>query len=258
MSDTLLLNVGLPKWPQMYTTGMPVSEEQAKEIIRRTDFFFVSGFGGNDHEYNFAVKMLLGMPLGWSDKYVAERYRVKVDENRSWEAADEWRKKWGVLATSYVRNDWVSCAFIFGPHGWCHPTGEIGFVDNVGKWPSVGDILEDWQTIATAFTFLDIGVSVMSMEEGEDENPAEGRIREPLVSIVVKDGQATLVQPSAEVHERHPAPRIDRGRWIGDLGNPRKREHGIPGPWFREWAASMTADQNLLPEVRRLTDRNFR
>ena len=33
---------GLPKWPQMYTTGLPVAIEQAKEIIRRTDSYFTS------------------------------------------------------------------------------------------------------------------------------------------------------------------------------------------------------------------------
>jgi len=35
-----LFERSLPKWPQMLVTGSPVSEEQALEIIRRTDNFF--------------------------------------------------------------------------------------------------------------------------------------------------------------------------------------------------------------------------
>jgi hypothetical protein len=38
--DVTLLDRGLPKWPQMRVEGVPVTLEQAKEIIRRTDTFF--------------------------------------------------------------------------------------------------------------------------------------------------------------------------------------------------------------------------
>ena len=56
----------LPKWPLMYTTGKPVTQEQAKEIIRRTDTFFI-GYSGNNRAYNQRVRRLLGMPPGFSD-----------------------------------------------------------------------------------------------------------------------------------------------------------------------------------------------
>lgn len=45
----------LPKWPQMIVTGKPVTIDQAKEIIFRTDSFLTSSdefAGGNNREFN--------------------------------------------------------------------------------------------------------------------------------------------------------------------------------------------------------------
>lgn len=47
------------KWRQMIVTGTPVTVDQAKEIIRRTDRFIYRGDGGNNHEYNKIVCEML-------------------------------------------------------------------------------------------------------------------------------------------------------------------------------------------------------
>ena len=65
MSDDLL-NLGLPKWPQMMVTGKHVTLEQAKEIIFRTDPFLVDTSkysGGNAHEFNAWYRKEAGLDL---------------------------------------------------------------------------------------------------------------------------------------------------------------------------------------------------
>ncbi len=186
-----LLKLGLPKWPQMYTTGKPVSEDQAIEIIRRTDYFFRS-MGGNDEEFTNKIRTSVGMPI--------LDYRAGHEKafHEACKTQDAWRQKWECLWTSYVDNDWITCSYIYGPHGWMHPDGSVGFEDNVGKWPEAEEVLTDWKKIAKIWDFLDVGVTLMSGEHCEDGT-------RPVVSICVKDGGACLVDPAKEdVHEDHP------------------------------------------------------
>lgn len=120
----------------MKVIGKPVSEELATEIILRTDNFFGYGYGGNNNSFNKEVRKLFGIK----------------EHPKGMEGFDEWSesvenclKAIGHIETQYVENDWISCCFIYGPHGWMHPDGIIGFKDNVGKWPSVEEIYENWE-----------------------------------------------------------------------------------------------------------------
>ena len=114
---------GLPKWPQMYTTGKPVTIEQAKEIIRRTDTF-IAGWGGNDHDFDERTSAALRI-LRYSD--------VDCSYDQFDAYRNEWQRQWGYLQTEYVSNSWISACFIGGPHGWMHPDGQIGFLDNTTR-----------------------------------------------------------------------------------------------------------------------------
>lgn len=255
MTESDLLNVGLPKWPQMYVTGTPVTVAQAKDIIRRTDSFFTRGYGGNNHQYNSLVRKLVGMPLDYHDRpyekfpgddapqevkdaFFAKRRAENEEDRKVQEAFD---RRWRPLRTSYVHNSWLSSSFIGGPYGWCHPDGEIGYVDNVGKWPSVEDVYKDWVVLAEAFPFLDIGITLYDGESCEDGT-------RPLVSMRVKDGKATLVDPAAEdVHASHKKAtrRSDSlgssvTEFMTNFNNPR-REQGIDDEWIYEWAMEFGA-----------------
>jgi len=229
-----LLKRALPKWPQMLTTGVTVTIEQAKEIIRRTDTFFQwHGHGGNDHAYDRRVCELFGLPF-WADEI--DKHRDKPApleelraEERSWKTFLE---KWGLIYTGYVSNGWISEAFIGGPHGWCHPDGTIGYVDNVGKWPSCTAIYEEWKQLAEAFPFLDIGVTLMSGEECEEE-------RKPVISFVIHGGHVDVVDPTVrDVHAQHAKLKernmeLDMYKLVLTPAN--QREHGIPWEWIEEW-----------------------
>ena len=211
------MKLGLPKWPQMRVTGIPVTPERAKEIIRRTDqFFSYPSYAGNDKDWRDCVCRVLRIPLeGDDDKNWATRHKE----------LDAWKKKWGYLETAYVRNDWIASSFAGGPHGWCSPEGVIGFIHNVGKWPRVEDLLKDWAKLAKAFPFLDLGATFMSGESCEDD-------LQPIVSIRVKRGTALLTDPATtNVHESHPV--LDLTDPEFDLCN--RVECGIPKYWITDW-----------------------
>lgn len=176
------VDIGLPKWPQMLVSGRPVTKEQASEIIRRTDTFFAyGGDSGNDREWAAEVCLATGYPRRpeWNSEDTDwQSYRAKLED---------WKFRWGLITdTQYVHNTWIASAYIYGPYGWCHPDGQIGFVDNVGKWPSVSEIVSDWKILAEHFPFIEAFVTLMSGEHCQDD-------RQPLVNIVVKDGDAYCV-----------------------------------------------------------------
>lgn len=180
MTNDELLEVFLPKWPQMIVTGDPVSKAKASEIIRRTDSFFLC-HGGNNRKFIEEAERVLRMPVYHEGALDAiERFD---EETRAWE------KKWGFIRTYYVTNSWISSAYVGGPCGWCHPDGSIGFSDNIGKWPRATDVYEEWRTLAQAFPFLALEVTLMDGEFSEEHT-------KPAVSMLIRDGFVKLVDPS--------------------------------------------------------------
>ena len=230
--DTALSTASLPKWPQMLVSGKSVTVEQAKDIIFRTDPFLTDAdqySGGNNQKFNQHYRDISGLT------------RLQVETKRSdgtkfistnWELQDRIKKQINAVSTAYVRNDWASSSYIFGPHGWCHPDGTIWFEDNVGKWPSVQEILQDWQDLAAAFPYLDLHISLMNGESGDESS-------EPVVNIRVENGQAYLAAPDISVHNKMPA-KIDRYDQL-DFGFSPSREQGLPKEWYKEFAAKIHA-----------------
>lgn len=174
--------LGLPKWPQCVIYGKSVTEKQALEIIRRTDNFYRYPFGNNHCYVDEAVKILR---LPNSDEFKLENGRT------DWEAYDvalaDWKEKWQLVETEYVKNDWISCSWIGGPNGWCHPDGKIGNCHNIGKWPEVEDVYKDLCTIAKAFPFLELVCLLTDREESESGANV-------VVTFEVKGGKVHLIE----------------------------------------------------------------
>jgi hypothetical protein len=224
-----LFDKGLPKWPQLYTTGKKVELDQAKEIIRRTDYFLISGNGGNDHAWDKRMAQRFRMPH-YHD-YLRDP-KEPIDWKKNWAMAQKWRELWGVVNTNYIHNSWLSCAFIYGPHGWCYPDGAISYTDNVGKYPDVKDVYEDWVTLAREFPFLDLASTLMSGENCEDG-------AEPVVTFLVKNGEVQIVEGARSHHEPYPFARgHDFDTAIKSIAylHPNAREHAsIREEWYEEW-----------------------
>jgi hypothetical protein len=199
----------LPKWSQMLVSGKQVTVEQAKEIIFRTDLFLTDTFkyaGGNEREFN--------------KNYREKSKLVTIADNRA--LALQLRQNAKIIYTNFVTNDWASSAFINGPHGWCSPTGEIKFVDNVGKWPTVTELYNDWKLLAEAFPYLDLTVTVI---HGEMYFVDAG----PVVNIRVLNGMVTLEKPDLTVHPTEVIDAIESGFSFPN-------ELGLPDSWYNEFA----------------------
>lgn len=224
-------NGNLPKWPQMLVTGKQVTVEQAKEIIFRTDNFLTDAHpysGGNALEFSKQYRKLAGLDLLQVEKIAHVDGHKYTDV--AWDKQHELENRLQILRTSYVTNNWASSSYIGGPHGWCSPEGVISYSDNVGKWPSIEEIVEDWSGIATAFPYLDLHVTLMGGEECEDET-------EPVINIRVVDGKAFAEAPDISVHD------IPEKKDYMEVFEQRlsDRTHsyslGLPMDWYEEFAA---------------------
>lgn len=174
-----MFDIDLPKWPQCIISGKDVTKEQALEIIRRTDTFFQSPSPedlGNDKELAIGLKKHLEFP---------EFNSLDIEE--SFLKFEKWKEKWGVIKTEYIFNSWINCCWIGGYHGWCSPEGEIGFRNNIGKWPTVDSVYKDWEKLSSAFPFLDLTCTLMSTEESELKKIS-------LVSYKVKNGRVEILE----------------------------------------------------------------
>lgn len=239
MNKKEAFEIGLPKWPQMKVIGEKVPVELAEEIILRTDDFFGPFSGGNNHKFDKAARKLF---VGYEEcpDYIDEKSEIfdrkkelrdkieaetdsekikilenmlakeqeRLDELRDLENAyyfafDEFNLKVGRVKTEYVNNSWFSSPYIGGPHGWMHPDGTIGYADNVGKWPSVETIYEDWKKIGEAFPQLNLKVTLMSGESCEDNT-------HPLVTMEIKNGKIRFTEKHID-----DATVINRGRKPG-------------------------------------------
>lgn len=173
-----LLHRGLPKWPALLVQGRSVTREQAMEILLRTNDTY---FSTNDREFLASVLDTLGISVA------ADRSYLTPD----WNSLREFFESIHHLDLHYLTNSRIVSAWIGGPHGWCNWDGAIFSANyNIGKWPSVGEVLSDWTTIAQAFPFLSLRSQLMSGETSEENT-------EPVVEFVVENAHVTLTKPEA-------------------------------------------------------------
>ena len=229
-----LANGSLPKWPQMLVTGKQVTVEQAKEIIFRTDDFLTDAStysGGNARNFNAAYRKSAGLDLLQFERTARDGHTyTDID----WDKQHEIQERLNIIRTNYVDNRWASSSYIGGPHGWCSPAGVISYSDNVGKWPSIEEIVEDWSIIAQAFPYLDLHVTLMSGESCEDDTEA-------VINIRVVDGSAFAQPPDESVHSI-PERRDMLESFIELMkSNCGEREIGLPIDWYDEFAARVKA-----------------
>ncbi len=184
-----LLARHLPKWPALIVKGKPVTKEQAMEIIVRTDSF---SFCSNDKEFEKDIhEMVYGVRADWIGLNDAIQKKYNLPSlNETWQKIEEINKKYNLLQLGYLNNHRILSSWIGGPHGWCTWDGYIGTNNyNIGKYPSVKEVYEDWKEIAKAFPFLELRSQLLSGETCEENV-------KPVVEFVIKNGKVTLRDPS--------------------------------------------------------------
>lgn len=198
-------DVGLDRWNAVYITGQSVPHSTAREILMRTDGNIRSmRLSSNAHEFKAHVEDAFGWTVvqAWDDAWHrlsdAERdqFRSIVGVNTPWSLDVLFAERVGTIPLSTMGTDLLCSCYVGGPTSWITPNGTIFMMDkNLGKWPEVKSIAEDWAAIAENFHELDLVCTVMDGEWCSDERLS------PVVQFVVKSGTVTVQPPVMELHD---------------------------------------------------------
>jgi hypothetical protein len=216
----------LTKWPRLLVAGEAVTREQANEILIRTDDWWLST---NDHAWEVAVYALAA---DYGRPRQPERNAESAACGDFSKALRDWEARLGILNLHYLDNARIASSWIGGPHGWCDWDGRIGCSNyNIGKWPTVEEVTEDWQAMAAAFPYLSLHAQLIT-DEGEGEVAA---------TWAVRDGKAALVEPVERIVDAKPDD--VEGMVFGLMFNA-GRERGVSLERLREALAQVTSRQS--------------
>jgi len=204
-----IADVYLIKWPGFVVEGKKVTEEQAAEILIKTDCHMPNfKYAGNDRGLSKELNAI-----------------CNVSEDYDYDKECELRDRMGILEIDLLANSQIVSSYIGGPHGWCDWDGNIRTSgDNIGKWPTVKSVAEEWHTIAQAFSYLDLECWLFNHESGYVEGVGSPG---PVVKFVVSSGNVDVKFPDKNeriiVTERN----IEAEALSIMFLSTRKRESGI-------------------------------
>lgn len=223
-----IFSKGLPKWPGLLVVGKNVTEEQAKEILIRTDGFWLSS---NDREFDRALNFAIYEIScdGWN---LTEE--IQKEHGLEWQEAWNWKEKktekYHLLDLNYLNNSRIVSSWVGGPHGWCDWKGNIGTANyNIGKWPSIQEVYDDWVKIAEAFPFLDLTAQLLDSEIYIEENTPK-----PVVEFRILNGKVEMTESETLITE---PVEID---FKGRFSNP----HAERGCTFNQFVEAITYVEN--------------
>ena len=137
------------KWTAMLITGEKVTEEQAIDIIIRTDEAVV-----NPNMYTFGNNEDFGTQ--W-----AKLIDVRYDYDESVYSRSECVN---FVSLEYLYNDLLGSCWIGGSHSWIWEDGSIFRFSNIGKWPSTEKVFDELKRIAQAFPYLKLKATLFDEE----------------------------------------------------------------------------------------------
>ena len=161
----------LPKWSHIVVNGNKVTKEQAAEIIIRTTN--LNSLSCNDNKWTEKLNFVLEESLN----------------------TNELSNSLGLLNIDYLENHQIVSTYIGGPYGWCDWDGNIGCVGyNIGKWPTVEEIKNEWELIASTWPFLNLRCQLWSGHYGDD-----GIF--PVIEFIVQNGIVNDIKPIENLSE---------------------------------------------------------
>ncbi len=167
----------LTKWPGLVVVGDKVTEDQAKEIIMRTDGLW---FGTNDDAWAMELYQVLGIATG-----------NQAIPNPDHEEVHAVNTKIGGLSLEHLVTERIASCYIGGPHGWCDWKGNlVGYNTNIGKWPHCGEVYADWVKIAKAFPFIRLTCQLL-------DSVGHQEACDPVIEYRVKEGKVSVHAPEA-------------------------------------------------------------
>jgi hypothetical protein len=201
MTQKEFFNLELPKWSALVVVGKPVTQDQAAEIILRTSSYISCNDNKFVNRVNCALYDLPEINVdGYNGYKKAIAEKLGVDE-KDWQAIhayeDKCQEELGIISVGYLHNSQICSSWIGGPHGWCNWDGSIYTANyNIGKWPSVEEVFNEWKEIAKAFPFLDLKCQLMNHEAScEDMADVPG----PVVEFTLKNGKVKMSLPKEQL-----------------------------------------------------------
>lgn len=228
------------KWPLLVVAGTPVTHEQANDILIRTNNWV--GGHTNSKDWRAWVAELVGQPL--EPDYWGEEISTRFDmlKIHMWNQK-RFLKELGAPELEHLANERIYSSWIGGAKGWCNWDGTIGTSNyNVGKWPGIDEIGQEWERIAKAFPYLKLRSQLF---------PDEGKGDWPAVEYIVGYGTSRMVVP----HDALPRDTVKEEAvvtdFVGWLQGPRwsGREIGVSSERLIEAVNQVRTARGLL-EVR--------
>ena len=178
----------LPKWPGLLVIGDKVTPEQAMEILIRTDNLQLSS---NDRKFDQQLnEIVYGVKGSWLGRTDELKKKLGTDDwNVVHKYVDEKREELGVIEDLYyLENSRIVSFWVGGPKGWCDWEGNIRTCNyNIGKWPSVEEVYNEWVAIAEAFPFLNLRAQLLDGEINQDDHEPQ-----VVVEFVIKEGRVEM------------------------------------------------------------------
>jgi hypothetical protein len=240
--------VNLPKWPALVVRGESITREQAAVVLLRTQDSYSCNARGFEAAAYRACGMLRHAQEAERDY---QRRPEGFDWAAHWQAIEQERLAAGKLTLNYLYNARITSAWVGGPKGWCAWDGTIGCdTFNIGKWPSVEEVLVDWTTIAQAFPWLTLRAQLWSEEAGFNDATSV-----PLVEFHVAHGTATAGPPTSDLGRPQSAGLATYMAAILRGADPDDREIGVPGATrnarldYLRWAQALVHAQLAATSV---------
>lgn len=187
----------LTKWPLLVVRGERVTEEQANEILIRTNSYWPAMT--NDKAWLREIEQLTGIiseDWVWEGK-AGQDVELRMHRHNAQRISVEmFERSIQALNLNYLGNDRIASSWIMGPKGWCDWDGTIGCDNyNIGKWPDVESVAEDWEAIGKAFPFLRLRAQLF---------PEEGEVETPAVDFLLEDGKVHVdLKPTESIRSRN-------------------------------------------------------
>ena len=134
------------KWPAILITGEKVTEEQAMDILIRTDENIVSPGGytwSNNKEFQ----------RNWCEM-------INFDE--------DCKRPENFVELYYLGNNSIASSWVGGSQSWIWEDGSIFKFSNIGKWPAVENVIDELNRITHAFPYLKLKVTLFDEEVMSD------------------------------------------------------------------------------------------
>lgn len=172
----------MSKWPRLLVVGHPVTQEQADEILVRTNDWAVPI---QSPELRAEVCEIVGIELTQSTNHTYPY---------DFESVRRFQSEVNALELLHLNNSRVASLWVGGPHGWCDWDGTIGTANyNVGKWPTPNEITRDLMVIGETFSYLNMTLQLVGQEGSDVKHVSQWKLVNGEVTEIILNKPLPLI-----------------------------------------------------------------